>query len=531
MAGFRKPELPREQMVLWEQRLEDALPVDHPVRLLDELLKSKAFAKTFSHWEAQYVLVEGKPPYHPRDLSALYIYGMMNRLRSSRQLESACHNRLDVIWLLSGQRPDHSTIADFVTAHKKLLRQLFKDVLGVAVKAQLVKLDHVSVDGTKIEADAGKGSVHKQESISKELARVDAQIAALEKEWVENEQRETQVLGDSTPWVPPSKGTMHQRLSKMQRQQERLKEALAAIERRAAESAAGPRPRAIASVSDPDSRAMPDKEGKSKPNYNAQIVTDTTAGVIVAQAVNDRAEDTGQLTPMLDQTQENVGRLPAEASADSGYNIGPELDGLEQRNVIGYLPASGERSEVSGQPTPASDAVAAAQAGQTLTDAQWEALPRENGRISKEAFRYDPAADVYVCPMGQSLPFVRFSSDERNWGTSSRAQYGGCLACAACARAAMCCKNPKPGRMVNRDQYEAHRERMRARMKTDQGRSRYRLRGPTVEPKFGHIKRSLGVRRFMRRGLEAVQTEWALVCTVINVAILLKNWNQVAKVL
>ena len=72
---------------------------------------------------------------------------------------------------------------------------------------------------------------------------------------------------------------------------------------------------------------------------------------------------------------------------------------------------------------------------------------------------------------------------------------------------------------------------MRARMKTDQGRSRYRLRGPTVEPRFGHIKRGLGVRRFMRRGLEAVRTEWSLVCTVVNVAILLKNWNQVAKVL
>ena len=531
MAGFRKPDVPREQMVLWSQRLEDALPVDHPVRLLDELFKSQAFAKTFSAWEAQYVLMEGKPPYHPRDLSALYIYGMMNKLRSSRQLESACHNRLDVIWLMSGQRPDHSTIAEFVTAHKKPLRQLFKDALVVAVKAQLVKLDHVAVDGTKIEADAGKGSVHKQDSIARELARVDAQIAALEKEWAENESRETQVLGESTPWAPPSKGTMSQRLSNMQRQQERLKEALAAIERRAAESVTGPQPKAIASVTDPDSRTMPDKEGKTKPNYNAQIAADTTAGVIVAQAVNDRAEDTGQLTPMLDQTQENVGRLPAEVSADSGYNTGPELDGLEQRNVTGYLPAHRERSDVSDQPTPASEAVAAAQAGRMLTDAQWDALPRENGRITKEAFRYDPAADAYICPMGQSLPFLRFSSAERNWGTSSRAQYGGCPVCATCAKAALCCKNPQRGRTVNRDQYEEHRERMRARMKTDQGRSRYRLRGPTVEPRFGHIKRGLGVRRFMRRGLEAVRTEWSLVCTVVNVAILLKNWNQVAKVL
>jgi transposase len=525
MSGFRRPE------VLREQRLEDAIPVDHPVRLLDMLLKSQAFDKTFRDWEAQYVLLEGKPPYHPRDLSGLYIYGMMNKLRSSRQLEGACHHRLDVIWLLSGQRPDHSTIAEFVKAHSKPLRQLFRDALQVAVKAGLVKLDHVSVDGTKIEADAGKGSVHKQETIVRDLARVDAQLAALEKEWTENETRESRLLGPETPWVPGSKGSLPQRLSQMKRQQERLKEALAAIERRAAESASSQKPKAIASVTDPASRAMPDKEGKSKPNYNAQLATDTTAGVIVAHQVNDRAEDSGQLIPMLDQVEENAGRLPAEASADSGYNTGPELDGLEKRSVTGYLPASRERSDVADGTTPASQAVAAAHAGAVLTDAQWEALPKEKGKITKEAFRYDPAQDAYVCPMGQSLPFLRFSSAQRGWGVSSRAQYGGCAACATCARAAMCCTNTQRGRIVNRDQYEGHRERMRARMKTDQGRSRYRLRGPTIEPRFGQIKRGLGVRRFMRRGLEAVRTEWSLVCTALNVAILLKQWSSVMNVL
>jgi transposase len=104
---------------LWSHQLEDAIPADHPVRLFDELLHSAAFAKTFAEWEGQYDLQEGQPPYHPRDLAGLYLYGMLHRLRSSRQLESACYNRLDVIWLLSGQTPDHSTIAAFVTNHGK----------------------------------------------------------------------------------------------------------------------------------------------------------------------------------------------------------------------------------------------------------------------------------------------------------------------------------------------------------------------------------------------------------------------------
>ena len=103
MSRFRTPEVSREQLVLWSQRLDDALPADHPVRMLDLLLRSSAFAETFGAWESEYFLIEGQPPYPPRDLAALYLHGLLNRLRSSRPLESACWNRLDVLWLLSGQ--------------------------------------------------------------------------------------------------------------------------------------------------------------------------------------------------------------------------------------------------------------------------------------------------------------------------------------------------------------------------------------------------------------------------------------------
>jgi transposase len=165
MSGSRQPEVPREQMVLWSQRLEEAIPLDHPVRLFDELLHSAAFARTFAAWERHYDLREGQPPYHPRDLAALYLYGMLNRKRSSRQLESACYNQLDVIWLLSGQTPDHSTIAAFVSAHGKMLERLFRDVLAVGIRAGLVRLEHVAVDGSKVEADAGRDSVRSEEKI------------------------------------------------------------------------------------------------------------------------------------------------------------------------------------------------------------------------------------------------------------------------------------------------------------------------------------------------------------------------------
>lgn len=158
------------------------------------------------------------------------------------------------------------------------------------------------------------------------------------------------------------------------RQVDRLSEALASIARRRQEQVSGAGPRPIASVTDPSSRVMPDKEGQRKPNYNAQIAADTAAGMIVAEEVNDRAEDSGQLTPLLEQVAAHCGRLPQEASADSQYNTG-------------------------------------------------------------------------------------------------------------------------------------------------------------VEPRFGQIKRGLGVRRFLHRGLAAVQAEWSLICTAVNVGILLRPWPEVARVL
>jgi transposase len=532
MAGFRRAEIPREQLVLWEQRLEDAVPMDHPVRQVDAMLRSGAFGKTFERWERRYVLVEGKPPYHPRDVAALYVYGMLNGIRSSRQLEAACHNRIDVMWLMSGQCPDHSTIAAFVTAHSEGLRDLMKDVLEVGIRARLIKTKHVAVDGTKVEADVGKGSVRREGTIAEALCGLDEQIAALEAAWRSNEVRESNLLGEEVAWTPGRCGTDSQRLARMKRQQERLRVALRSIGRRREASAGRKSTRAVCSVTDPDSRVMPDKEKRRKPNFNAQLAVDVESGAILAETVNDETEDSGQLTPMLARVKSNCGAFPEEASADSQYNTGPELAALEQKGVVGYLPDSGENSGLKSPDSPEAQAVAAARSREALSDAQWEALPKDGkGRITKVAFRYDREADVYRCPMGSTLRFVGTSRLTMKWGVAVRRRYRGGPACRRCARASVCCENPTTGRTVNRDQYEDHRERMRARMSSERGRSRYRLRRQTVEPRFGQIKRNLGIRRFLRRGLRGVRTEWTLACLAVNLGILLRHWQEVQAVL
>jgi hypothetical protein len=454
---------------------------------------------------------------------------MMNRIRSSRQLEAASYNRIDVIWLLSGQHPDHSTISGFVKAHGKRLRGLFRDVLQVALRAGLVKLDHVAIDGTKIEADASRGSVRSEASLAKEFGALDEKISALEAEWSSNEARESNLFGEEVPWAPGGSASDGRALGALAGRRKRLEEALASIARRREASVEGPAPKAIGSATDPDSRVMRDKEGRRKPNYNAQSAVDSARGVIVAGDVNDEPEDSGQLAVMVSQVEANCGGIPGEVSADSGYSTGPGLAALESGGVRGYVAAGGEPSYPT---TSASRALAAVQSGGALRDGQGDDLPRDGqGRMTKACFRYDAEADVYRCPMGQALRFVRTSGVRRRWGTARRRQYGGCGACGSCPRVSMCCKDPGKGRIINRDQYEPHRERMRARMETEVGRERYGLRRQTVEPRFGTLKTTFGLRRFLRRGLDGVRTEYVTACTALNIGILLGHWQEVCVVL
>jgi transposase len=273
---------------------------------------------------------------------------------------------------------------------------------------------------------------------------------------------------------------------------------------------------------------MKDKEGRSKPNYNTQVAVDDTCGAIVAEDVNDEPDDSGQLAPMVEQVIEHCGAKPRSVSADSQYNTGPDLAAMEDREIDCYLPDSGQNSEAASPSESSQEALARVHEGRALSESQWEALPRNNrSLIDRSAFVYDETKDEYRCPAGETLVFLRTSCDKKKWGTAKRRQYGGCAACATCAHAKSCCKNPDSGRVLSRDQYEDHRERLRRRMSTEVGRDIYKRRKHTVEPRIGHIKHNLGVRRFLRRGIEKVKTEWSMVCSAVNLGILLRHWDEV----
>jgi hypothetical protein len=277
---------------------------------------------------------------------------------------------------------------------------------------------------------------------------------------------------------------------------------------------------------------MKDKEGRSKPNFNTQVGVDDTRGAIVAADVNDETDDSGQLVPIVEQVLENCGDTPSSVSAESQYNTGPDLAVMEERKVDCYLPDAGQNSEAAPLSEAAQESLARVQEGQALSKSQWETLPRNTqGLIDKSSFIYDETKDEFRCPADGTLVFLRTIQGKKKWGTAERRQYGGCAACAHCAHAGSCCKNPEKRRVISRDQYEGHRERLRRRMAMEDGREIYKRRKYTVEPRIGHIKHNMGLRRFLRRGIEKVKTEWIMACTAVNLGILLRHWSEVVTIL
>jgi len=168
MSYWAKPGLDRNQALLFSPTLDDSVSEDHPVRLLEELLR----VQDWSEWEQEYNGRCGQPPIPPWVMAGVILYGLMRRIRSSRQLEYACGHNIDFMWLAEKRTIDHDTICKFRTRFKEPLKQLFKQVNRLAMKMGLIRLLEVAFDGTRVKANASRHrtwTVERVEAVLRDL--------------------------------------------------------------------------------------------------------------------------------------------------------------------------------------------------------------------------------------------------------------------------------------------------------------------------------------------------------------------------
>jgi transposase len=503
----------REQVVLFSPNLDAMIPDDHPVRLFDDLLS----LCDWSPWENHYCLVHGQPPIHPRIVAGVILYGLSRGMRHSRTLEYMLSTNIDFMWLAEGRTIDHSTICGFRTKFRRELKQLFKDVFKIAMKAGLAKLEAVALDATRVKANSSRHNTATAATITERMATLDEQI---EQMLTEAEQADAEDPGLYGP-IPTDK--LPKDLADAEQRRERLVKALAAAKVRDESPKAKAKARkgkkvkpAAVPIADPESAVLPNKEGGFAPNFTPIVTTEGQGGFIADAEVLPGGEDPQQAVETVDRIEEAFGQKPGQMLADSAYDSGQTLADLANRDVEAFIPFK-QRGAAADNPAVRDDPT------QPLAEADWDKLPRncKSHKLDRAAFVYDEQADCYYCPMGRKLEFWRFHN-RANSVRPVKARYYRCSG-GDCPLGPECVASESGRRSVAHDDCEHHRRAMDARLASDRGRKIYAQRKWIAETPFGIIKAQMGLRQFLLRGLEKVKAEWLWTCTAFNLAKLVRN--------
>ena len=501
MDYWAKPGLDRHQTLLLYPTLDDSISQDHPVRLLDEILRGL----DWSTWTHEYNGHCGQPPIPPWVLAGVIVYGLMRRIRSSRQLEYACGHNVDFMWLAERRTIDHDTICKFRSRFKEPLKQLFRQVGRLAMGMGFIRLLEVAFDGTRVKANASRLHTWTAERVEAVLQELEKQVAEMLSE------AEKADAGDATLRGEPPSQALPPELADTKKRQEKLGKLLDELrEADAARKKDGIKTPAQLPKADTDSTVMPNKEGGYAPNYTPVAATDGTQVFIVDCDVIPGPNEHNELLPSADRIEANFGKKIENLSADKAFGTGANLEGMETRNVNFHTPVESPLPQ-EGNPAKREDP------RQPVPEADWPKLPRnDKKKLAKCSFVYDEATDMYFCPMGKEMPYRETKKPDGSQGQRVYRIYG-CKDCANCPLAKECLDpKAKHGRTISRDAYERQRERMHAKMQTETGQKTYNRRMHIGETPFAIIKNIFEVRRFLLRGLEKVRTEWCWVCTAYN---------------
>jgi transposase len=284
--------------------------------------------------------VRGRPPYHPRAMVGLLLYGACRGIYSSRRLQAACGQDVSFMYLMGRLQPDFHTICEFRQRFETDLKGLFSQVLELCRRAGLVRLGHVALDGTKVRANASKHKAMSYERLLSKRKSYEEEIDG----WFRRAERDD--ADDDASYGPDDDGwslpegweKTLRRLGKIEAAQERLEEEAKekVVQAGKDPSEAKVHPRAQANFTDPESRIMHTPDGFQQ-SYNAQAAVDAESQVIVAQEVSQAPPDVQRLRPMLEQIIKENRRVPRELSADAGYASEANFQALDDAGIYAVV--------------------------------------------------------------------------------------------------------------------------------------------------------------------------------------------------
>jgi len=449
----------KNQNWLIPQSIKDMIPTDHICFFVEEFVDSLNFTNFDMIYEGA-----GHPAYHPRIIMKIIIQGMLSKERSSRKLASACRENFVFMYLAEKVQPNFRTIARFRRNNKSFVKEAFKETVELASENDLVDLNLICIDGSKIKANSSKKMCLTKEQIEK----LDSIIDKMIEEDVKQDEIDKEIYGDKEEnktyiEMKNLKGIVekYRKVKDKEKLKENCKKAIEEFDKDSQIKRV--------SLSDPECRMMKNKKGVFELDYNPQFTVDSKNQIIIANDVCQDRDDSHQLQPQIDNVRENVElKTDTKIALDCNYNNGENLKFLEDENLEGYIPNKSQTRELGDR----------------------------KETIKQDNYEYDFKKDEIIID-GNRLRY------HKDWvwkkGKKQRVY------------------KSEDGKIMKRvPEFFRERLRMKKKMETEKGKKIYGLRKTIVEPVIGNIKYNLGFDEFLIKGLNGAKLELNLVSIAHN---------------
>jgi len=442
--------------------LDNYVSEDHLCRVIDAFVEQLDMAELNFKYARH--ADTGCRPYNPKMMLKLYIYGFMNRVRSSRRLEAETQRNIEVMWLMDKLTPDDKTICNFRRDNAKSIKAVFRLFSKLCNDWGLYGKEVVAVDGTKIRANNSRKNNHNLTTVKRNLAWLEKRITEYMTALEENDKAEKNEIKPSTEGIK-------EMLEKLNTKKDKYDSLLSQIEANNG---------AEVSTVDEDARLMK-QSGSAGLDvcYNVQSVVDSKNGLIVDIDVTNSSDDRGELFSMTEKAKEIMEADEITALADRGYYESADIVKCEGNGTKCLVSKPGTANRTNAE------------------------------KYFRDKFIYNHQTDTYICPEDIVLKYMR---DQELKGIKYRvyANYGACRVCPNKDK----CTKAKNGRQILRSQYQDTMDIVDNR--TKENKKLYKTRQQIVEAPFGTIKRIWGYSNFLCKGTEKITGEACLAFLAYN---------------
>lgn len=479
------------QTWLVPRRVTDFIPENHICYFIANLVEELDFKDI----DEKYKHTKGMAAYPRRMLLRLVLSASADGIFSSRKIARLTEENVVYMYLSGMEKPDFRTICRFKIECAPQIEEAFKMTVKVAKDLEIVKLNHIAIDGTKIKANASPSNLVNQEEIQT--------IRRILEKGIETDREEDKIYGekrgDEIPAELTSREKVHEIIKKVREENSDaknedkirrssfrlLEQAVSSPEQKdkvleqlnKAEEELKNTQQSTVSLSDPESRWMKNKKNRMEFSYNLQLAVDHDSGIILASSITTDPTDHHQLIPQIEEIEQTLGPLPGHAriSADNGYFTRTNLEYLDENELDGYIPNRKQAHQTKNR-------------------------SKKNKPFSKYNFKHDYPEDHYICPNNHKLPYQKTYKYK---DVSMRQYY--CSDCLKCPDQEECAGKSRV-RIIT-DYGNVLAKRMAMKMETPEGKKEFSKRKETVEWPFGHIKENLKYTEFLSRGIMQTGTE------------------------